>query len=80
MEAYQSTREQIGQQNTGCWVGGSKRAIREQVIGGNGDLGVSVAERAIGKKGIGEKMIGERANLGASDWAVIKIKNTVRNI
>ena len=53
--------------------------IREQVIGGNSNWGVSIAERAIREKGTGDRVIGERANLGEIDQGVIEIKNTVRN-
>ena len=55
-------------------MGGSKWAI-----GGTRNWGVIVAEQTIGEKPIGGQVVGEQANLGASGWEVLKIKNTLRN-
>ena len=70
----QAIREQVIQQKTRDWVGGSKLAIREWVIG----YWVLQSEH-LGLQGIGVRLIGERENLGTRDQEVIKINNTVRN-
>ena len=46
---------------------------------GMSDRGMSVVERAIREQCIRERVIGKQENLGASDWGLIKIKNTLRN-
>ena len=38
-----------------------------------------IFELSIREQGIGERVIGECANLGASDWGVIEINNTLKN-
>ena len=78
-KSNQAIRDKVKQQKTRYRVGGIKRAIGEQVIGGKSDRRVSVVEQAILEQGIGERVIGERANLGESDRGVIEINNTVRN-
>ena len=72
-------RGDVGQQKAREQVGGSKQAIRKRLVGVKYPLDSDSCGARNQEEGIGEPVIGEQANLGASDWVVIEINNTVKN-
>ena len=72
-------RGQVGQQKTRERVGCIKQEIRKRLVGEKDPLDSDSCGASNQEEVIGEPVIGEQANLGASDWVVIEIKNTVRN-